>query len=93
LSIALDRFVVHDVVDDDLKNTYIEIVVMDKGRLRAAQPLGQVTTRVEIPNFLVELGESQPRSFLIPLRQKMQQKCVRASGLRFTKLRNHRFIF
>ena len=40
------RFVVHDVVDEDLKNTYIEIMVMDKGRLRAAQPLGQVTTRI-----------------------------------------------
>ena len=38
------RFVVHDVDEKNLNDTYIEIMVMDKGRLRAAQPLGQVFT-------------------------------------------------
>jgi hypothetical protein len=39
---VISRFIVYDIAEEDLKNTYIEIMVMDKGRVRAAHPLGQV---------------------------------------------------
>ena len=36
------RFIIEEVTEDDLEHMSLEIVVVDKGRLRTDQPMGKV---------------------------------------------------